>query len=106
MCIGIPMQVVETADGHAVCEGMGMRREVNTLLAGNQPVGTWLLVFLESAREVLSEEEAARISDAVKAVEMVMRGQAVDPGAIDALFPDLANREPQLPAHAVKANEN
>lgn len=103
MCIGLPMQVVESSAGYAWCEGMGVRRQVNTQLVGDQPVGTWLLIFLESAREVLSPEDAVKISDAVKAVDMVMQGQAVDPAAIDALFPDLVNREPQLPEHVLKA---
>jgi hydrogenase expression/formation protein HypC len=106
MCIGLPMQVVEVTEGYAMCEGMGTRREVNMQLVSDQPVGTWLLVFLDSAREVLTADEAKKIGDAVKAVDMVMQGQSVDSAAIDALFPDLANREPQLPAHSVKANSN
>ncbi|HGG58356.1 MAG TPA: hydrogenase, partial [Gammaproteobacteria bacterium] len=26
MCIGIPMRVVQTGAGYAICEGMGQRR--------------------------------------------------------------------------------
>ncbi len=100
MCIGIPMRVVEAAETFAWCEGMGgVRREVNMQLLGAQPVGTWVLVFLDSAREVLSSEAAHRISDAIRALELVMQGKPVDPAAVDALFPDLAHREPQLPEH-------
>jgi hydrogenase expression/formation protein HypC len=106
MCIGIPMQVIEVTEGYAVCEGMGTRREVNTQLVGEQAIGTWLLIFLESAREVLSPEDAVKISDAVKAVNLVMQGKAVDPKDIDALFPDLVDREPQLPEHMIAANKN
>lgn len=93
MCIGIPMQVIETGEGYAWCEGMGQRRQVDTLLVGDQPVGTWLLTFIESAREVLSAEDAARITDALRAVDRVLRGEA----DIEHLFADLVDREPSQP---------
>ncbi len=100
MCIGIPMQVVETGLGHAVCEGMGQRRRVDTLLVGEQPVGTWLLVFLDSAREVLTPEDADRIGRAVQAVDLVMQqgGNTGTEHQIEALFADLIDREPEKPA--------
>ncbi|WP_419623210.1 HypC/HybG/HupF family hydrogenase formation chaperone, partial [Thiolapillus sp.] len=96
-------QIKEVGFGHAVCEGMGMRREVDTLLIGEQPVGSWVLVFLNSAREVLSPEDAAKISSAIRAVNMVMEnGDSVSSGALDntsieALFADLIDREPPKP---------
>jgi hydrogenase expression/formation protein HypC len=93
MCIGIPMQVVETGSGYAWCEGLGQRRQIETLLVGDQPVGAWLLTFLGSAREVLAAEDAARITDAVQAVNLLMQGDA----DIDHLFSDLVGREPWLP---------
>jgi len=104
MCIGIPMQVKESGFGYALCEGMGISRQVDTLLVGEQPPGTWLLVFLNSAREVLSEEDARKISDAVQAVDLVMQndGQGIsekglDMHSIEALFADLVDREPPKP---------
>ena len=103
MCIGIPMQIKEVGFGHAVCEGMGMRREVDTLLIGEQPVGSWVLVFLNSAREVLRPEDAAKISSAIRAVDMVMENgdsvssDALDNISIEALFADLIDREPPKP---------
>lgn len=93
MCIGIPMQVVETGDCYAWCEGLGERRQIDTLLVGNLPVGTWVLTFLDSAREILAADDAARITDAVQAVNRVMQGDT----NIDHLFADLVDREPQLP---------
>ncbi len=93
MCIGIPMQVVESGEGYAWCEGLGERRQIDMLLVGDQPVGTWLLTFLNSAREVLSAENAQQISDAVQAVNLVMQGDT----NIDHLFSDLLDREPLRP---------
>ena len=96
MCLGIPMQVVESGEGYAWCEGMGERRLIDTLLVGDQPVGTWLMTFLDGAREVLSAEEAARIGAALQAVRLVMQGNA----HIDHLFADLVDGEHPLPASA------
>ena len=93
MCIGVPMQVLEADEVSALCEGMGERRRISTLLVGQQAPGTWLLTFLDSAREVLTPEAAAQITDAVKAVNLVMQGQA----NIDHLFADLIDREPPRP---------
>ena len=54
------MQIISSDFGFAVCEGMGITREVDTMLVGEQPPGTWLLVFLQSAREILSEQDAKK----------------------------------------------
>jgi hydrogenase expression/formation protein HypC len=93
MCIGLPMRVLSCEPGYALCEGMGERRRVDTLLVGEQPPGSWLLVFLDSAREVLTETAARQIAEALQALDMAMQGD----GAVDHLFADLAEREPQLP---------
>lgn len=91
MCIGIPMQVVEAGEYVARCEGRGQSADVNMLLVGPQEPGTWVLNFLGSAREVLSEDDARKINDALDALEAVMNGdEEVD---IDAHFADLAGRE-------------
>ncbi len=87
------MQIVESQQGCALCETRSELRYVDTLLVGDQPVGTWLLVFLDSAREVLTSESAAQIADAVQAVALVMQGE----DGIDDLFQDLISREPELP---------
>ncbi len=96
MCIGIPMQVIEAGEGSALCEGMGERKRISTLLVGDQPEGTWLLTFLDAAREVLDPQDAARITDAVTAVNLVMQGST----DIDHLFADLVDREPPRPESA------
>jgi hydrogenase expression/formation protein HypC len=61
---------------------------------GPQPQGAWLLTFLDSARQVLAEEDARRIDAALDALDAVLRGEAPD---VDSLFADLVNREPPRP---------
>jgi len=85
MCIGVPMKIVETGFGVAVCESKGKRHEIDTMLIGEQPVGTWVLVFINAARQVIEPDEAMRIASALEALEKVMAGD----NEIDHLFPDL-----------------
>jgi hydrogenase expression/formation protein HypC len=87
------MQIVSIEGEYTWCEGMGERKRIDTLLIGSQPVGTWVLVFLDSAREVLTDEDARRITQAVQAVNLAMAGEV----NVDHLFSDLIEREPQLP---------
>ncbi len=93
MCIGLPMQVVEQHGESARCLYRGQESLVDTMLVGPQPVGTWLLVFLDTAREVISEQKARQIADALEAMRLAMQGD----NQIDHLFSDLVGREPQLP---------
>jgi hydrogenase expression/formation protein HypC len=93
MCLGIPMQVLRNEGVFAVCQGRGETRRLNMSLLGEQPAGAWVLAHLEWAREVLTADEAARITAALDALERVMRGGT----DIDDLFADLAGREPPLP---------
>jgi hydrogenase expression/formation protein HypC len=95
MCIGLPMRVIESLPGRALCEGQGERRLIDMRLVGEQVPGTWVLVFLDAAREVVSAEQAALVGQALEAVGLAMRGEA----DIDHLFPDLSGREPELPEH-------
>ncbi|MES9942020.1 MAG: HypC/HybG/HupF family hydrogenase formation chaperone [Candidatus Thiodiazotropha sp. 6PLUC1] len=95
MCIGIPMQVVSCEGSYVLCEGMGESRRVDTLLVGDQQPGSWLLVFLDSAREVLSEQRADQIRQALLALDMALQGET----EVGHMFADLVDREPQLPEH-------
>jgi hydrogenase expression/formation protein HypC len=88
------MRVVESQPGFALCEVDGELRRIDTLLVGEPPVGAWLLTFLDTAREVLREEHAIQIRDALQALQQVMRGD----GFPEYLFQDLLEREPELPA--------
>lgn len=87
MCIGVPVQVVEPGEFVAVCEGLNGREQVNMMLLGPQPAGTWVLNFLSSAREVLTEEDAININMALKGLNAIMSGETdVD---VDNYFPGL-----------------
>ena len=99
MCIGIPMQVVEMRESHALCEADGKQELLDMMLVGEQPKGTWVLNFLGAAREVMTAEFAEQTRQALSALGDVMGGDIANNKQIDHLFPDLINREPQLPEH-------
>ncbi|WP_142848342.1 HypC/HybG/HupF family hydrogenase formation chaperone [Telmatospirillum sp. J64-1] len=93
MCIGIPMRILSAEGLLALCEGRnGARQQVDLSLTGPQAAGTWLLVHLDTARSVMTAEEARRVADALEAIEAVQQGRD-----IDHLFADLVEREPELP---------
>ena len=94
MCMGVPMQVL-SADGIvARCGADGEERTVDLSLVGPQPAGTWVLVFLGSAREVLDAETADLIRKALAGVARALAG-----GDLGDAFADLEAREPTLPPH-------
>lgn len=93
MCLGIPVQVIECGEHFARCQGRhGDELRIDLCLVGQQAPGTWLLCFLDAAREVIPAERAASICAALAALEAVGTGET----NFDAFFADL-NREPQLP---------
>lgn len=97
MCVGTPVQVmhVEAEACHATCrDRAGTVSRVDMLLVGEQEVGTWLMSFKGAARKVMSADEASRIGDALDALQTLFDGGTPD---LDAAFPDLVGREPQLP---------
>ncbi|MDD0839098.1 HypC/HybG/HupF family hydrogenase formation chaperone [Curvibacter sp. HBC61] len=83
MCIGIPMQVTALEPGHALCEGRGERRRVNTALVDGVATGDWLLVFLGDARERIDAARASEVNATLDLVLGAMRGEG---GAGDAGF--------------------
>ena len=95
MCIGVPMRIVSSAAHAALCEGRGQRQELDLMLLGEVPAGTWVLAFRGAALRVLTPEEAQEINGALDALDAVLAGEA----DVDAFFPDLARREPSLPEH-------
>lgn len=93
MCIGIPMQVIASHPHHAVCQdAKGIQTQIDTMLVGQLKTGSWVLTFLNTAREVISEQRARETQNAIDALEVAMQGNN-----IDHLFADLIDREPELP---------
>lgn len=76
MCLSVPMQVVENlADGDlAIVERAGRRQQVNMLLVGPQGLGTWVLVALGFAKEVVEPGELELIEDALAALAASLDG--------------------------------
>jgi hydrogenase expression/formation protein HypC len=95
MCIGVPMRIVSATAHAALGEGRGQRQELDLMLLGEVPAGAWVLAFRGAALRVLTPEEAREIDAALDALDAALGGSA----DVDAFFPDLANREPSLPAH-------
>ena len=94
MCIGIPMQIVQSDGLVAICQNDEEQRQekVDLSLIGEQPVGAWVLVFMGAAREVIAPEALEQMLQARKAMAAALRGESVDD-----FFADLVNREPELP---------
>ena len=94
MCIGIPMRIVEAGATSAIAERGGVRARLDTMLIDAPAAGDFVLAFQGRAVRVLPADEAARIDDALLAMERVLQGD----GAVAPLFADL-DREPELPPH-------
>jgi hydrogenase expression/formation protein HypC len=75
MCIGVPVQVIEAGEFMALCRGLNGDEQVNMMLIGAQPEGTWVLNHLGSAREVLSEEDAMSLNRALEGLSAIMNGE-------------------------------
>lgn len=87
MCVGTPVQVVRSGEVMALCRGRNGDEDINTLLVGKQPVGTWVLSFLGWAREVIDERQAREINLALDGMQQIMDG---------AEFIDIAHHFPGL----------
>ena len=94
MCVGIPMQIT-AIDGIAatVADGAGAQL-IDLSLTPEARVGDWVLTFLGSSREVISADEAAKISAALDGLRAVMSG-----GNAGDAFADIDQHGPHLPAH-------
>lgn len=93
MCIGIPMQVVETGFGEARCKNGEAIETIDTALVSDLEPGEWVMVFLGAAREKISAEYAHQCRDALAALQTVMGGG----NDYEHLIADLIDREPELP---------
>lgn len=98
MCVGIPMKVLSRRELAATCTDGTVTETIDLALTGPVEPGTWLLTFLGSAREVISEDEARKISAALDGLRAVMGG-----GDLGDAFADLEDTGPRLPAHLAQA---
>ena len=90
MCIGAPVKIVESGEFVSRAEGRNGVVEVNMMLIGEQPVGTWVLNFLGTAREVLTEQQAEEMNLALDGLSEIMSGN--DNVDIDQYFPGLGEQ--------------
>jgi hydrogenase expression/formation protein HypC len=74
MCLGTPVQVVQSGEVMSLCRGRNGDEDVNMLLIGQQPVGTWVLSFLGWAREILDEQQAIEVNLALDGLQEIMDG--------------------------------
>lgn len=88
MAIGIPMQVVAAHGGSALCLYRGETILIDTKSVGEQAPGTWLLVFLNRAREVISSKRALQMEQILETSRVAMQGK----NACDLSFDDLVNQ--------------
>ncbi len=95
MCIGVPMQVVESGPDWAWCEADGRRERLDMVLVGPQQVGTWVLAFQGGARQVMDTLQAQQARAGRQALAAVLAGHH----NVDVFFADLVDRTPQLPEH-------
>lgn len=91
MCVGVPVQIVKAGEFMATCRGRNGEEQVNMMLIGSQPEGTWVLNFLGSAREVLTEDDARNIDKALDGLAAIMSGDSNI--NIDDYFPGLGENQ-------------
>jgi hydrogenase expression/formation protein HypC len=94
MCLGVPMRIIESDEMTALCQRGEEQRRVSLLLLGPQPVGTQVLIHIDTAVRVLDADEAALIDQALDGLAAAMRGED-----FRSAFADLIDREPQLPEY-------
>ena len=93
MCIGIPMQVESVTPGLALCRSRGAIQQVRTVLVGDDIApGDWLLVFLDSAIELIDATRAHEINATLALLE---RSTNADVSQTEAAFalPSRMSRE-------------
>ena len=98
MCIGIPMQIVESADDVAVCEGRGARalerhpRHRGRLqpVAAQRPTGVEFAAAPQSGEHALLDAQRRHAGDLDRHLALAQHLVGDDPRL---------GREPELPAH-------
>lgn len=65
MCLAVPMQITAIAGAEASCEAKGIERTVSLYMLpeGSVAVGSWVLVHVGYALQVIGEDEARETWD-------------------------------------------
>ncbi len=98
MCVGIPLQLLSRDGIRGDVIEDGQPQIIDLSLTPEAEAGDWLLVFLGASREVISAQEAAKISAALEGLRALMNG-----GDLGMAFADLEARTPELPPHLAAA---
>ena len=85
------MQVIEMRGGSALCLYRGETTLIDTKLVGEQTSGTWLLVLLGTAHEVISAENAQQVQNTLESMRIAMQGES----DIDHLFEGRTDHKPE-----------
>ena len=94
MCVGLPL-CIRAIDGIAATASNGEESELIDLsLTPKARPGDWVLTFLGAAREVISADEAQKITAALNGLRAVMQG-----GGPGDAFADIEAKVLQLPPH-------
>ncbi len=68
MCLAVPMKIVEIAEGTAICEVDGVRREASLLMLEDAVVGDYVLIHAGFAIEKIDPVEAQKTLDIFREV--------------------------------------
>ena len=98
MCVGLPLRIIAIDGFAARAEAKDHLEVIDLSLTPGAKVGDWVLTHLGASREIISAEEADKITAALAGLRAVMQGE----GLGDA-FADLEATGPRLPAHLQSA---
>lgn len=68
MCLAVPMKIAEIADGVAICEVDGVRREASLMMLEEASVGDYVLIHAGFALEKIDPVEAEKTLEVFREV--------------------------------------
>lgn len=68
MCLAVPMKIAEIAEGTAICEVDGVRREASLMMLEDAVVGDYVLIHAGFAIEKIDPIEAQKTLDIFREV--------------------------------------
>ncbi len=76
MCLAVPMKIAEIADGSAICEVDGVRREASLMMLDEAQVGDYVLIHAGFAIEKIDPVEAEKTLEVFR--EVLDAGGAIE----------------------------